>query len=126
MPDIQDEFEIEQAGKAGFIQTAFVIMYAVGAPSFGYWGDRYSRKWLMIGGMVAWTTCILTATFMPVSVLLVPQKYRVAWPSLPCRHSFCLHKSKRICFFQVGSRAATSRQSIQGFMNYDHSVSTVK
>ena len=92
LPDIQEEFEISDAGKAGFIQTAFVIMYAVGAPSFGYWGDRYSiqvtsshlvtpsvawshqvslqcrysRKWLMIGGMVAWTTCILTATFMPV------------------------------------------------------------
>ena len=72
LPDIQEEFEIEEAGKAGFIQTAFVIMYAVGAPSFGYWGDRYSRKWLMIGGMAAWTTCILTATFMPVGVLVVP------------------------------------------------------
>ena len=41
LPDIQEEFEITEAGKAGFIQTAFVIMYAVGAPSFGYWGDRY-------------------------------------------------------------------------------------
>ena len=40
LPDIQEEFEISDAGKAGFIQTAFVILYAVGAPSFGYWGDR--------------------------------------------------------------------------------------
>ena len=43
LPDIQEEFEITEAGKAGFIQTAFVIMYAVGAPSFGYWGDRYAH-----------------------------------------------------------------------------------
>ena len=30
---------------------------------------RYSRKWLMIAGMVAWSTSILVATFMPVRML---------------------------------------------------------
>ena len=50
----------------GLLQTAFIICYFLSAPLFGYLGDRYSRKWLMVLGMLAWSTCTLIATFMPV------------------------------------------------------------
>ena len=65
LSDIEDEFGIDR-GKSGFIQTSFIIMYSFGAPLFGYLGDRYSRKWLMIAGIAAWGSCTLAATFMPV------------------------------------------------------------
>lgn len=65
LTDIEEEFGIDR-GKSGFIQTSFIILYSVGAPLFGYLGDRYSRKWLMIVGIAAWGTSTLVATFMPV------------------------------------------------------------
>ena len=36
--------------KLGLLQTAFVICYMLFAPIFGYLGDRWSRKWIMILG----------------------------------------------------------------------------
>eukprot|EP00095_Tigriopus_kingsejongensis_P002484 maker-scaffold64_size435223-snap-gene-0.6 protein:Tk02484 transcript:maker-scaffold64_size435223-snap-gene-0.6-mRNA-1 annotation:"GI19157" len=50
--------------QAGLLQTAFIICYFASAPVFGYLGDRYSRKWLMIVGMLAWSACTLIGTFM--------------------------------------------------------------
>ena len=53
----------------GLIQTAFIICYFIGAPVFGYFGDRYSRKWLIILGIVMWSTSIMVSSFMPVSIM---------------------------------------------------------
>ena len=49
----------------GLIQTAFVVIYMVSAPVFGYLGDRYSRKNLMALGVFIWGSFSLTASFMP-------------------------------------------------------------
>ena len=60
-----DDFGLEN-WQGGLLQTAFIIAYFASAPLFGYLGDRYSRKWLMIAGMVAWGACTMAGTFMPV------------------------------------------------------------
>jgi len=49
----------------GLIQTSFVICYFASAPIFGFLGDRYSRKWLMAFGVLAWGICTLASSFMP-------------------------------------------------------------
>ncbi|KAJ2949056.1 hypothetical protein O0L34_g5997 [Tuta absoluta] len=43
---------------AGLLQTVFVVAYMVFAPIFGYLGDRYSRRYIMAGGVSLW--CITT------------------------------------------------------------------
>ena len=50
--------------RKGLIQTAFVICYFASAPAFGFLGDRYSRKWLMAFGVLAWGSCTLISSFM--------------------------------------------------------------
>jgi len=70
---ILDDFSEEMCGhgktcstsKQGLIQTAFVVIYMASAPMFGYFGDRYSRKYLMALGVFIWGSLSLTASFMP-------------------------------------------------------------
>jgi len=52
------------AGQKGLIQTAFIVCYFASAPIFGFLGDRYSRKWLMAFGVVAWGICTVASSFM--------------------------------------------------------------
>jgi MFS family permease len=40
---------------AGWIGSAFMLGYFVTAPIFGYLGDRFPRKWLMLGGVIVWS-----------------------------------------------------------------------
>lgn len=40
---------------AGWIASAFMLGYFVTAPIFGYLGDRYARKWLMLTGVIVWS-----------------------------------------------------------------------
>ena len=39
----------------GFLNTAFLLVYFLTSPMFGYLGDRYGRHWLMAGGAVLWS-----------------------------------------------------------------------
>jgi len=48
----------------GLIQTAFVVVYLVVAPIFGYLGDRHSRKYIMAAGVFVWGCFSLAASFM--------------------------------------------------------------
>ena len=59
----EERWELNDA-KKGLIQTAFVICYFASAPAFGFLGDRYSRKWLMALGILAWGSCTLASSFM--------------------------------------------------------------
>ncbi|KAM6906954.1 protein spinster homolog 3 [Xenentodon cancila] len=54
---IQDFFHISDS-TAGLLQTVFICSFLLLAPLFGYLGDRYNRKYIMIGGLSVW---ILTA-----------------------------------------------------------------
>uniref|UniRef100_A0A182YLE7 Major facilitator superfamily (MFS) profile domain-containing protein n=1 Tax=Anopheles stephensi TaxID=30069 RepID=A0A182YLE7_ANOST len=46
------------------MQTAFVLSYMLFAPLFGYLGDRYSRKWIMVLGVTLWSTTTLAGSYM--------------------------------------------------------------
>jgi MFS transporter, Spinster family, sphingosine-1-phosphate transporter len=51
---IKAEFDL--SGKAfGFLNTAFLLVYFLTSPVFGYLGDRYGRHLLMAGGAVLWS-----------------------------------------------------------------------
>ncbi|CAL1542899.1 unnamed protein product [Lymnaea stagnalis] len=51
--------------EAGSIQTAFICTYMVFSPIFGYLGDRYTRKYLMAGGIFLWSGFTLASSFIP-------------------------------------------------------------
>lgn len=62
---IEKEFELEH-WQSGLLQTGLIVCYFIAAPPFGYLGDRYSRKWLMVFAVAIWGVSSLVATFMPV------------------------------------------------------------
>ncbi|XP_071517135.1 protein spinster [Panulirus ornatus] len=62
--DISKTFDINDA-KSGLLQTAFVLVYMVMAPLFGYLGDRFSRRYLMAVGIFFWSLATLIGSFMP-------------------------------------------------------------
>lgn len=39
------------------------------APAFGYLGDRYNRKYIMVGGLAVWIVTTLGSSFISDSVL---------------------------------------------------------
>jgi MFS transporter, Spinster family, sphingosine-1-phosphate transporter len=48
--------DLSLSGKAfGFLNTAFLLVYFLTSPVFGYLGDRYGRNRLMAGGAVLWS-----------------------------------------------------------------------
>jgi len=49
----------------GLIQTSFICSYMIFAPLFGYWGDRYSRKYLMAFGILFWSLTTFLGSFVP-------------------------------------------------------------
>uniref|UniRef100_A0A182J9Q9 Major facilitator superfamily (MFS) profile domain-containing protein n=1 Tax=Anopheles atroparvus TaxID=41427 RepID=A0A182J9Q9_ANOAO len=63
LTEIQDHFKIGD-DEGGLLQTAFVLSYMICAPLFGYLGDRYSRKWIMVLGVSLWSTTTLLGSFM--------------------------------------------------------------
>jgi len=60
---IQQFFNISDS-EAGLLQTIFVCSYMVAAPIFGYLGDRYNRKVIMIFGILVWSGATLGASFV--------------------------------------------------------------
>ena len=63
LSDIQNYFHINEAQK-GLIQTVFIIVYMVFAPLFGYLGDRFNRKYILIGGVIMWSLFTFCGSFI--------------------------------------------------------------
>ncbi|CAG9102220.1 unnamed protein product [Plutella xylostella] len=61
--DVKKEFNIGD-DKAGLLQTVFVVAYMIFAPIFGYFGDRYSRKYIMAFGVALWTMTTFLGSFL--------------------------------------------------------------
>ena len=61
--EIKQEFDANDA-RAGILQTAFILSYMLFAPLFGYLGDRYSRKYLMGGGVLLWSLLTLLGSLV--------------------------------------------------------------
>jgi MFS family permease len=51
---MQKELHLDD-GAAGSAASAFMLGYFLTAPIFGYLGDRFPRKYLMLGGVVVWS-----------------------------------------------------------------------
>ncbi|CAF4240847.1 unnamed protein product, partial [Rotaria magnacalcarata] len=64
LEQIQDYFHIGDA-EAGLLQTVFVCSYMALAPLFGYLGDRYSRKLMIILGVTLWSMTTVAGSFVP-------------------------------------------------------------
>src|SRR5215217_3047684 len=62
-------------GDSGRTATAFMVGYFMTSPFFGYFGDRFSRKWLIAFGIFVWSLgTVLTGMAAGFAVLLF---YRV-------------------------------------------------
>lgn len=63
LDEIQHHFKLTD-DQGGLLQTAFLLSYMICAPVFGYLGDRYSRRWIMILGVFLWSGTTLLGSFM--------------------------------------------------------------
>ncbi len=61
-PTIQRELHISDA-QFGLLGTAFLLVYAVAAVPFGYWGDRGVRKTVVGVGVTIWSVATLFSGF---------------------------------------------------------------
>jgi MFS transporter, Spinster family, sphingosine-1-phosphate transporter len=61
-PLIQKEFHIDDA-QIGLLGTAFLLVYAIAALPFGYWGDRGVRKTVIGVGVTIWSLATLFSGF---------------------------------------------------------------
>src|SRR6266446_170457 len=59
-PLIQKEFHIDDA-QVGLLGTAFLLVYAVAALPFGYWGDRGVRSTVIGVGVTIWSLATLVS-----------------------------------------------------------------
>uniref|UniRef100_A0A915EV61 Major facilitator superfamily (MFS) profile domain-containing protein n=1 Tax=Ditylenchus dipsaci TaxID=166011 RepID=A0A915EV61_9BILA len=59
--DIQAYYDIGDSS-AGLIVTTFVWCYMIAAPVFGYFGDRYNRKFVICVGLSIWILAVLLSS----------------------------------------------------------------
>ncbi|MGI9103111.1 MAG: spinster family MFS transporter [Terriglobales bacterium] len=70
-PLIQHEFHVNDIA-IGFLTTAFFWCYMGVAPFVGVLGDRYPRKWIIVGGALVWSAAtLLTAVTFDFRTLLI-------------------------------------------------------
>lgn len=62
--DVQNYYDISNSS-SGLIQTSFICIYMIFSPIFGYLGDRYTRKYIMAGGIFLWSGFTVSASFVP-------------------------------------------------------------
>src|SRR5258708_37446450 len=55
---IKDEFHLSDA-QVGLLATAFLLVYAIAALPFGFWGDRGVRKTVIGVGVTIWSLATL-------------------------------------------------------------------
>lgn len=66
---IRDYYHIDSK-RLGLLQTSFIISYMCLSPVFGYLGDRWKRKYLMIIGLSVWTLVAFVSSFVPPDVVV--------------------------------------------------------
>ena len=64
--------------KVALLQTGFIISYMVFSPIFGYLGDRYVRKRIMVTGVILWSMFTAAGSFAPVSVNVIMMIINIA------------------------------------------------
>ncbi|XP_042354858.1 protein spinster homolog 3-like [Plectropomus leopardus] len=66
LPNIQRFFDINDSA-AALIQTVFICSFLLLAPLFGFLGDRYNRKYVMIAGLSVWLVTAAGSSFVTKS-----------------------------------------------------------
>ncbi|XP_036975982.1 protein spinster homolog 3 isoform X3 [Acanthopagrus latus] len=61
--NIQKFFDISDS-VAALLQTVFICSFLLLAPLFGYLGDRYNRKYIMIAGLSIWLVTAASSSFV--------------------------------------------------------------
>jgi MFS family permease len=70
-PMVQAEFGVSDV-KIALVTSAFFWCYMFTAPVIGFAADRWSRKWIMVGGAIVWSAAtLLTAVTYDFRTLLV-------------------------------------------------------
>ncbi|XP_062392249.1 protein spinster homolog 3-like [Sardina pilchardus] len=64
--NIQRYFSINDS-TSGLLQTVFICSFMLLAPVFGYLGDRYNRKFIMVAGLAVWIVTTLGSSFITES-----------------------------------------------------------
>mgnify|MGYP001796292657 FL=1 len=64
---VQVAFDIQENG-GSLLQVIIVVGFMFTAPLFGYLGDCYTRKWLLVGGISVWSPVTLAGSFVPKPV----------------------------------------------------------
>lgn len=59
---LQAELRLDDAD-GGALASAFMLGYFLSAPIFGYLGDRFPRKHLMLGGVLVWSLATVSSGF---------------------------------------------------------------
>lgn len=54
LTDIQKYYSLNNF-LSGLLSTCFLFGYMLTAPVFGYLGDKYTRKWILVGGVIFWS-----------------------------------------------------------------------
>ncbi|GAA0614806.1 MFS transporter [Virgibacillus siamensis] len=70
LPSIAEQFHIEPS-KAGWMVTAFSIMYALGAPWFGALSDKWGRRKMIVYGLIGFAAANMITGFAAAFPLLV-------------------------------------------------------
>ncbi|XP_074528330.1 protein spinster homolog 3 [Halichoeres trimaculatus] len=65
--NLQKFFDISDS-TAALLQTVFICSFLLLAPLFGYLGDRYNRKYIMIGGLSVWLVTAAGSSFVTESL----------------------------------------------------------
>jgi MFS transporter, Spinster family, sphingosine-1-phosphate transporter len=62
LPPLQADLHLNDAD-GGALASAFMLGYFLTAPIFGYLGDRYPRKYLMLSGVLVWSLATVASGF---------------------------------------------------------------
>lgn len=63
LSELEKYFQMNNS-TSGLLQTAFIVSYMLFAPLFGFIGDRYPRKWIIVGGVLFWSLVTLLSSFV--------------------------------------------------------------
>ncbi|CAH0559376.1 unnamed protein product [Brassicogethes aeneus] len=61
--EIQQQFLLSESG-VGLLQTLYIVAMIIGGPIFGYFGDRYDRRKVIIIATILWIVASLWASFI--------------------------------------------------------------
>ncbi len=62
-PDIIRDLHLKNDLRFGLLASAFIVVYTLVSPLFGWMGDRYSRRWLLAAGVALWSLATVGTAF---------------------------------------------------------------